>query len=305
VRAKPYVYTYLNVAGASVSPTTLTNEVSPMTSPQPKPMVERKKRPAPRIADVRRVERITPHMVRVTLSGEHLEGFSTKGVAEHVRVFLPDAETSELLLPVPGPDGLAFPEDHARPTSRAYTPRRWDPETNELDIDFVIHGEGPASNWASRVKPGDKAVVSGQPGGSYLPEAGVDWYVIAGDEAALPAIGTLLEVLPPSMHADVYVEVLDEAEDQQLTSEAKLNVTWLHRGSEEQIVGRQLVAAMKAAALPEGDGRIWVSAEASIMREVRRHLLEDRGLDRAMLRTQGYWKQGTLNHTDHDMGDDE
>ena len=40
------------------------------------------------------------------------------------------------------------------------------------------------------------------------------------------------------------------------------------------------------------------------MREMRRHCIEERGLDRSILRTQGYWKAGASNHSDHDMGDD-
>ena len=65
-----------------------------------------------------------------------------------------------------------------------------------------------------------------------------------------------------------------------------------------------LADAVKGFELPQGAGRIWVSCEASIMREIRRHCIEERGLDRSMLRTQGYWKAGASNHPDHDMGDD-
>jgi NADPH-dependent ferric siderophore reductase len=272
------------------------------TSPQPS--APRRKRPPPRIAEVVRVNQLTPHMIRVTFGGENMTGFFSKGPAEHVRIYLPNEDTGVLTLPVPGPDGLEFPEDAERPKSRAYTPRHWDPDTNELDVDFVIHGEGPASAWAAAAKAGDTAVVSGQPSGAYLPEADADWYVILGDEAALPAIATLLEALPATMRADVFIEVLNANEEQELPSPAQTNITWLHRNSETNLSGLLLVDAVRSAELPAGDGRVWVSAEASIMRQVRKHLLEDRNLDRSLIRTQGYWKQGALNHTDHDMGDD-
>jgi NADPH-dependent ferric siderophore reductase len=243
-------------------------------------------------------------MVRVTFGGENMAGFFSKGPAEHVRIYLPNEETGVLTLPVPGTDGFDFPDGLERPQSRAYTPRRFDAATNELDVDFVIHGAGPASAWASSVKAGDTAVVGGQPSGAYLPETGVDWYVILGDEAALPAIATLLEALPASMRVHAYIEVLDADEEQELTSPAQTEITWLHRRSEKELAGRLLVTALRDVVLPEGDGRVWVSAEASIMRAMRKHLLEDRWLDRSTIRTQGYWKDGALNHTDHDMGDD-
>lgn len=40
------------------------------------------------------------------------------------------------------------------------------------------------------------------------------------------------------------------------------------------------------------------------MREIRRHFLDEHGVDRKALRTQGYWQAGDSNHPDHDMGED-
>jgi NADPH-dependent ferric siderophore reductase len=264
----------------------------------------RKKRPAPRVVEVRRVEQLTPHMVRITLGGEGMDGFTPRGVAEHIRVYLPDPDSGELVLPVEGPDGVDFPADRKRPISRAYTPRRWNATANELDVDFVVHGEGPGSAWASSVKPGDLAVISGQPGGPYTPDPSLDWYVIGGDEASLPAIATLLEALPASIEARVFVEVQDESEEQPLTSPADARVTWLHRGPGSAAPGRLLASALRDVELPAGDGRVWLACEASVMRDIRRHFLDERQVDRSLLRTQGYWKAGETNHTDHDMGDD-
>ena len=60
---------------------------------------------------------------------------------------------------------------------------------------------------------------------------------------------------------------------------------------------------MREAALPEG-GRIFVACEAGVMRDIRKHLMLERGLDRTSFHTQGYWKLGASNHPDHDLGDD-
>ena len=261
-----------------------------------------RRRPPPRIVEVRGVTRLTPRMVRITFGGEQMEGFNSKGPAEHVRIFLPDNETGELLLPTPGPEGNEFPEG-MRPASRAYTPRRWDAGANELVVDIALHDHGPGSAWAASVKEGDVAVIGGQAGGAYFPDAEADWYVVGGDEAALPAIGTLLEAMPSTMRAYVFAEVEDAAEEQELSSDAPFEVTWLHREN-GAMPGRALAETMKAMALPEGNGRIWVSCEADVMREIRKHYIEDRGLDRSVLRTQGYWKMGDINHPDHDMGED-
>lgn len=274
-----------------------------MVSTNQKPAVK-KKRPPPRIVKVLRVTTLTPHMVRITFGGDGLDGFERRGTAEHIRLYLPDQATGKVILPVPGPKGNAFPEDQERPRSRAYTPRRWDAEIRELDVDFVVHNDGPGSAYVSTFKAGDVAVISGQPGGPYIPEADVDWYLIAGDEAALPAICTVLEVLEPSITANVMIEVLNEAEEQELASCSAMNTTWIHRHSEDGLPGVKLASALRDVVLPEGNGRIWISCEASIMRDIRRHFLEERGIDRSVLRTQGYWKAGTTNHSDSDMGED-
>ena len=261
------------------------------------------KRPPPRVVEVRRLTRLTPRMVRITFGGEQMAGFESKGPAEHIRVFMPDSETGELLLPVMGPEGYAFPQDRRRPASRAYTPRRWDPETAELDIDITLHDEGPGPAWAASAKEGDVAVISGRPGGAYLPDVEADWYLIGGDEAALPAIATLLEALPSSMRAYVLAELRGVDEELELESAAALHISWLHRQVGE-MPGRALAGAMREAELPEGRGCVWVSCESAVMRDIRSHFIEERGLDRSMPRTQGYWKAGESNHTDHDMGED-
>ena len=261
------------------------------------------KRPPPRVVEVRRVTRLTPRMVRITFGGEQMAGFESKGPAEHMRVYMPDIETGELLLPIMGPEGNAFPEGRPQPASRAYTPRRWNPETGELDIDIALHDDGPGATWASNVQEGDIAVISGRAGGTYFPDADADWYLIGGDEAALPAIGTLLEALPSSMRAYVLAEVQDADEEQEMESAAGLQVRWIHHQAGET-PGRALAAALCEVELPLGRGCVWVSCEATIMREIRKHFILERGLERSMLRTQGYWKAGESNHPDHDMGED-
>jgi NADPH-dependent ferric siderophore reductase len=270
--------------------------------PQNTPPKKVRPKPLYRDAKVSRVQRITPHMARITVTGPALEGFSTQGVAGHLRVFLPAPGQEVPTLPTWGPNGPEYPADAVRPTSRAYTPRRWDPASLELDIDFVLHGDnGPASAWASRAKPGDKLVVVA-PRRAYQVDPAASWYLIIADEAAIPGAATLLEVLHPGQRAVVIAEVQDAGEEQSLASAAQLTVHWIHRG--ESSPGQKLEAAVRAAELPQGDGRVWVACEAMAMRQIRRHLLNDRGLPRTSINTQGYWKHGVANHPDHDLGED-
>jgi len=271
-----------------------------MTQQQQAP--RQRPRPTFRTVQVKHVHRLTPHALRVTFTGEELEGFTTKGPAEHIRLFFPFPGEEKPVMPVWGPNGPELAPGQQRPISRVYTPRHWDPATRELDVEFVVHGEGPGSSWAEGAAPGATVVVAG-PGGPYQVDPEAEWFLIGGDHAALPAIGTILDVLPASAHADVYVEVEGATEEQRLDSQAQLSVTWLH-GAAEEVPGRRLEEAIRSAPLPEGPGRIFIACEATIMRNIRRHLLHERGLARSIVHTHGYWKQGEVNHPDHDLGDD-
>lgn len=264
----------------------------------------RRARPKPRMVSVRNVQLLTPACVRVTFAGPELEGFTTKGPAEHLKVLFARPGEEKLELPEWGPEGPIMHEGRQMPPSRTYTPRFWRPESQELVVDFMLHGEGLASDWARAAKVGDVLAVSGQPGGAYNIDAAADWYLIAGDESALPGLATILEALPAGKQARVLVEVANRDEEQALTSPASIDVTWLHRGAETPVPGQALERAIREADLPGGAGRVWLGCEAGVMRSVRKHLIEDRDMDRGQMHTHGYWKLGTMNHPDHDVGQD-
>jgi NADPH-dependent ferric siderophore reductase len=256
-------------------------------------------RPVFRTATVTRVKWLTPHMARVTFGGDELAGLTPHGPAEHIKLFLPRPGQERPVMPEWGPNGPVVAEGQERPLSRTYTPRRWDETARELDVDILVHGEGPGSSWATEAKPGDIAVITG-PGGPYRLDPEAERFLVAGDESALPAIGTILEALPDGAMAQVFIEIANRDEEIGLSSAADIDLTWLHRGSEPEI-GRPLAMALAGAAIDAGT-RIWVGCEAGIMREVRRQLLFERGIERAAMHSHGYWKLGEANHPDHDLG---
>jgi len=191
-----------------------------------------------------------------------------------------------------------------RPLNRTYTPRRWNPEAGELSVDFLLHGEGPGSTWAQQARPGHVVAVSHQPGGAYKVDAEADWYLIGGDEAALPAVGTLIESLPTSCLAYVFVEVADADEELKLESSTRFQVKWLHHGGAAGRVGRKLEQAVREFPFPEGRGRVWSVAKRVSCERFATTFLNERKMDRAHAHTQGYWKYGAMNHPDNDRGQD-
>jgi NADPH-dependent ferric siderophore reductase len=267
----------------------------PVSTPAPaKP--RRRFRPV----EVLSVRRITPRLVSVTFGGAALEGFEIVAPTQHVKLLFPAPGQEAPPLPEMGPDGLRFPDDQARPAMRTFTPRRFDAAATTLDVEFVLHDEGPASAWARQAASGQHIALAG-PGGRMPLALGSGRYIVAGDESALPAIGTILDVLPASASAHVYLEVDDVTDEIALAGAADITATWLRRtpGS----YGDALFDAVTDTDLSTVDG-LWVACEAGAVRRIRRTLLSGRHQDPARLVTRGYWRLGEENHPDHDHGED-
>jgi NADPH-dependent ferric siderophore reductase len=245
----------------------------------------------PRVAVVIRTEWITPHMIRVVLGGDGLAGFPVGAFTDHyVKLLLPPAGA-----PYTAPYDVEqiraeLPQDQW-PVTRTYTVRAWDAVTGELTVDFVHHGdEGLAGPWAAAAQPGDVVQLLG-PGGAYAPHPEADWHLLAGDEAALPAIAATLDRLPGGTRVLAFIEVSGPEEEQSdVGADDGVELVWVHRG--DAAPGEALVAAVRGVPLPEGRGHVFVHGEATAVRELRRHLRAERGLDPQFTSISGYWRRG-------------
>lgn len=242
------------------------------------------------------VQPVTPHIVRVTFAAETFRDVPAGAPDQYVKVFFPLPGQEAPVLPETGSDVmswyrtyLAMPDD-VRPPMRTYTVRAHRPEAAEIDVDFVLHGDsGPASAWASRVAPGDRVTFTGPYGLYALPES-CDWQLLVGDETALPAIGAIIEQLPPGARASVYVELADRADRQAFETRGAVEIHWVLRGSRP--LGEALLEALRGAAFPGGTPYAWVSGEAGVVKSVRRHLVREREVGKRLICFTGYWRQG-------------
>lgn len=265
-------------------------------------------RPLPvRYVHVTRARTLTPHMRRVTFGGDDLADLVCDGPDQQVKLYFPRPGQVRPRLPEPGPDGdparwytayTAIPEAE-RPWMRSYTIRNHDPRAGTIDVDFVLHDgddAGPATRWARSAGPGDVLGMFGPSADFARPVplaasiAAADWLLLAGDESALPAIGTLVEALPPGHRAVAFVEVRDAAEEQPLHTRGELTVHWLHRGAAPAGRTDLLVRAVRAARLPEGRMFAWLAGEAGAVRALRRHLVDERGVPKRAIDFSGYWR---------------
>lgn len=233
--------------------------------------------------DVLRVVDLTPRMRRITLGGPELAGFISLGTDDHVKLLFPQnaAEQAALESLVLG----AGKDEGPKPAMRDYTPRRYDLNTMELDIDFVLHGDGPASTWAEQAKPGQFLHIGGPRGSMIVPDI-FDSYLLIGDETALPAIARRLEGLAGNRRALVVIEVENGAEQQTLESAAQVDVIWvLREGGKDH-----LLTTVKQLKVPAGNLYAWVATESKVSRQIRRVLLDEHGLDDKFIKAAGYWR---------------
>lgn len=248
---------------------------------------------------VKTVQRVTPHLIRITLTGDALQGFTSPGFDDHAKLFFPDAATGQLTLPTAGPDGPVWPEG-GRPAMRDYTPRRHDAQANTLEIDFALHDAGPATQWAEQAKPGDIVGVGG-PRGSFIVPTEFDWHLLIGDDTALPAISRRLAELPAGARVVVLAEVDSAADEIPLETQAELTLRWVHRQGAAPGVTPVLVDTLKTMALPDGDFHAWVGCESAIAKALRAHLVGERGANPKWVRASGYWRRGAVaTHDTHD-----
>jgi NADPH-dependent ferric siderophore reductase len=240
-----------------------------------------------RVHDVRR---LTPHLIRVVVGGDDLDGFPAGAFTDHyVKLQIPPPGAS-YSAPFDAEDLKARLPREQWPRTRTYTVQHWDGERNLLTIDFVHHGDsGVAGPWAAAARPGDTLQLSG-PGGAYTPDPAAAWHLMAGDESVLPAISASLARVPAGRPVHVFAEVDGPEDEVALTSSGDLRVTWLHRrdrpGDEDL-----LVDAVRALEFPAGALHAFVHGEASAVRALRGHLLVERGVPREALSISGYWKR--------------
>jgi len=179
---------------------------------------------------------------------------------------------------------------------------------------------------------GPNARFPGPTGGyEWHPPADASCLVIAGDETAVPAICAIVEALPQGQRAHVLLEVPTSADALNVAAPDGVRITWLPRwpddGEAPAPRGALLTAAVVATvdeladvlaptpavqledvdvdagilwevpdedSLPRRSSGVyaWLAGEAGVVKGLRRHLVQERGVDRRSVAFMGYWRDG-------------
>lgn len=256
-----------------------------------------------RVLQVDRCETLTPLMRRIVLTGNDLEPefpYYPMAIADHVKIMFPNPETGELVVPDIADNRLAIDPQQPAPVFRDYTVRDFNSKTGELTIDFVLHEHGVAGQWAINAKPGDEIGVFGPRGSKHYPTTH-PWYILGGDETALPALSRWIEELPACARGVAIIEVPSAEEVQELTGDAGIEVRYLYREGKPS----RLEQALRAVELPDSEYFVWMAGEAGMLRPIRRYFRKELGLPPERAEFDGYWKIGTVNLDHHATDEDD
>ncbi|GAB3112034.1 siderophore-interacting protein [Aestuariicella hydrocarbonica] len=233
-------------------------------------------RPTPRELEVLHSTHVTPHMLRITLGGSALADFPAGQESAYIK----------LMFPQPGEE---------RPLVRTYTVRQQGPDS--IDVDFALHDafspqtQGPASSWAANAQPGDRILVGG-PGPRKLVNPEGDWFLIAGDMTALPAISVNLALLPADARGYAVIEVVDAADIQPLAHPENLELVWVVNPQANAGV-HPLLDSIKALRWLDGNPAVWAACEFNSMRAMRKYFKQQRQIPKSHLYISSYWKIGS------------
>ena len=245
------------------------------------------------VMEVVATEDLSPTFKRITFGGAGFDLFQdSDAVDKYVKLLLPRDPASGLTPPF-DMDELrkTLPKDEL-PLRRTYTVHSVDQEAKTLKMDFVIHGaDGLAGPWAERAKVGDLLQFSG-PGGKYQPDPEADWHLLAGDEAAIPAIGAALDAMPADAVGHALIEVATQRDEWNLTAPQGIEITWLHRGGEFTPETTIIEQAVKDVPWRGGRVQAFIHGERETMKSLRAYLTDERGVERADLSLSAYWAYG-------------
>jgi NADPH-dependent ferric siderophore reductase len=227
-----------------------------------------------RMLTVTSIALLTPHMLRFGFTSPDLHDFVSASHDDHIKLFFPAG----------GSDAGG-----GKACMRDFTPRRFDRNSRTLFIDFALHETGPAMRWATSARVGDTLEIGGPRGSVVVPDD-FDWYLLIGDETALPAIGRRVEELRRDVPVATFV-VTEAGEGHYFDTVAAWTPHWIARDASSDDFSL-LRAALADHVMPQGEGFVWIAAEASVARGLRGHIVDELGHPRQWTKAAGYWKRG-------------
>jgi NADPH-dependent ferric siderophore reductase len=229
---------------------------------------------------------VNDRLLRLVFSSEGLLDFPKGAAARHIKLFFPKPHQKVPVLPVLGPNGPVWPPAPEKPIPRTYSVRGFDEAKKRLAVEFVVHGEDSVgSTWAHNAKPGDKLGLAGPGGPDPIIEPS-EYYILAGDLSAIPAISAVLENLPVTAQGKAFIHVSYPEDRFEIARPEGIEVIWVH--SPETLI-REVQNSNFAAMNKRCSA--FVAGESSEVLAIRDYLRAELGLTRKSMYAIPYWRR--------------
>lgn len=240
----------------------------------------------PRLLSVKDAFYLTPNMIRVTFAGPELSDIPEGCEGGNCKLMLPEPDESRESFSSRLTDGPT-------PIRRTYTVRHYRADVQELDIDFVAHGDkGQASGWAINAKKGSFLGFAG-PSGPKVAHFEADWYLIAADPSALPVAAAALEAMPRDAKGVAIFEITSPEDKQDIDAPDGIEIHWLTHNNPHKpsIAQEQFIRDLD---WPGGRIQTCIAGESSAIRSIRDFLHNEKQLRGKDIYISGYWKIGLI-----------
>jgi NADPH-dependent ferric siderophore reductase len=241
-----------------------------------------------RILRVQTIEDLSPRFRRIVFKGENLERYDRKDQL-HCRLIFQPRNIAEPRWPMLNHRGHVVWPDDAAVATRVYTIRFIETARQEITIDFALHANpGPATQWAMDAKPGDIVGILG-PAANGVKDA--EFYVLAGDETALPGIARILQHLPTTATGHAFLEIDTSVGELPLSCPPGVVITWLHRNGKAAGTTTLLEDALHTVHWPENmtNAFFWGGCEHKAFSAIHRHLKKEIQLPRDRFVLYSHW----------------
>lgn len=176
-----------------------------------------------------------------------------------------------------------------RSDKRTFTARWLDVDgVGTMTVDFVLHGSGPASTWATTAAVGDVIWAEATKAG-YEPPAPGGHLVLIGDDTAIPAIGAIAEACDPATRITAVIEVVDADDERPVSDLRAIDPIWLHRGEDPAQTGVLTMNLLDTLEVPD-DAHWWVAGERDAIIAMRDIIRGERGVPKGRFSLNAHWR---------------
>jgi len=217
---------------------------------------------------------ISKNLTRVTLAGPGLSEFPSDFEGGYIK--------------------LLIPWNQREPVKRSFTIRSFDCARKHLSLDMVSHEDkSPAAHWLSNVRVGNRVSIQG-PGACKRLNQAADWFLLAGDMTALPAIAVNLELLPADAKGFAVLEVSSEEDQIEMNSPKGIKIIWVLNPTP---IAMSSSLSDTVMALPWLDKQVsvWIAGEFNTSRVLRQYFRHERQVGKDFSYISCYWKIGDTN----------